>query len=132
MPDPIGLRHTNFVHCCPRVIGNGQRGLMISLRRLGDRVLKRIVSHAEISCDGGDMPSLEELGKLVEAEYLVPKINARIDEQRQVVENLATQGHDITSAKIVLDSLLMSLFLCVQERQRLRVADSNDEGSKAA
>ena len=56
------------------------------------------------------MPSLEKLGKLVQAEYLVPEINACIDEQRQVVENLATQGHDITSAKIVLDSLLMSFF----------------------
>ena len=78
------------------------------------------------------MPSLEKLSKLVQAEYLVPEINARIDEQRQVVENLATQGHDITSAKIVLDSLLMSLFLCVQERQRLRVADSKDAGVKAA
>jgi hypothetical protein len=78
------------------------------------------------------MPLLEKLSKLVEAEHLVPEISARIDEQRQVVENLATQGHDITSAKIVLDSLLMSLFLCVQERQRLRVADSKDEGAKAA
>jgi hypothetical protein len=78
------------------------------------------------------MPSLEELGKLVEAEYLVPKINARIDEQRQVVENLITQGHDITSAKIVLDSLLMSLFLCVQERQRLRAGGSKDADVKAA
>ena len=78
------------------------------------------------------MPSLEKLGKLVQAEYLVPEINACIDEQRQVVENLATQGHDITSAKIVLDSLLMSLFLCVQERQRLRAADSKDTGVKAA
>ena len=95
-------------------------------------MLKRIVSHAEIRCDGGDMASLEELGKLVEAEYLVPKINARIDEQRRVVENLTTQGHDITSAKIVLDSLLMSLFLCVQERQRLRARDSKDAGVKAA
>ena len=51
----------------------------------------------------------------------MPEINARIDEQRQIIENLAVNGHDITSAKIVLDSLLMSLFLCVQERQRLRV-----------
>ena len=80
----------------------------------------------------GDMPSLEKLGKLVQAEYLVPEINACIDEQRQVVENLATQGHDITSAKIVLDSLLMSLFLCVQERQRLQAGDSKDAGVKAA
>ena len=78
------------------------------------------------------MPSLEKLGKLVEAEYLVPEINARIDEQRQIVENLATQGHDITSEKIVLDSLLMSLFLCVQERQRLRAGDFKDAGVKAA
>ena len=78
------------------------------------------------------MPSLEKLSELVAAEYLVPEINARIDGQRQVVENLATQGHDITSAKIVLDSLLMSLFLCVQERQRLRARDSKDAGAKAA
>ena len=78
------------------------------------------------------MPSFEKLSKLVEAEYLVPEINARIDEQRQVVENLATQGHDITSAKIVLESLLVSLFLCVQERQRLRAGDSKEAGAKAA
>ena len=78
------------------------------------------------------MPSLEKLNKLLEAEYLVPEINARIDEQRQIVENLAAQGHDITSAKIVLDSLLVSLFLCVQERQRLRAGDSKDAGVKAA
>ena len=32
MSDPIGLRHTNFVHCCAPVIGNGQHGLMISLQ----------------------------------------------------------------------------------------------------
>jgi hypothetical protein len=78
------------------------------------------------------MPSFEKLSKLVEAEYLVPEINARIDEQRQVVESLATQGHDITSAKIVLESLLVSLFLCVQERQRLRAGDSKEAGAKAA
>ena len=78
------------------------------------------------------MPSLEKLSELIAAEYLEPEINARIDGQRQVVENLATQGHDITSAKIVLDSLLISLFLCVKERQRLRAGDSKDAGVKAA
>ena len=33
--------------------------------------------------------------------------------------NLADAGADIASAQIVLDSLLISIFLWVQERQRL-------------
>ena len=78
------------------------------------------------------MPSLDKLNKLAEAEYRVPEINARVDEQRQIIESLSVDGQDLTSAKIVLDSLLRSFFLCVQERQRLRVADSKDEGAKAA
>lgn len=78
------------------------------------------------------MPSLDKQSKLAEAEYRVPEINARIDEQRQLIESLSVDGHDLASAKIVLDSLLMTLFLCVQERQRLRLADSKDDGAKAA
>jgi hypothetical protein len=60
------------------------------------------------------------LVELAEAEYRVPEINARIDGQRQLIEELASGGHDITSATIVLDSLFISLFLCVQDRHRLR------------
>ena len=78
------------------------------------------------------MPSLDKLNKLAEAEYRVPEINARVDEQRRIIESLSVDGQDLTSAKIVLDSLLRSFFLCVQERQRLRVADFKDEGAKAA
>ena len=58
--------------------------------------------------------------ELLEAEFRVPEMNLRIDAQRQLIESLALDGHDITSAKIVLDSLLTSLFLCVRERERLR------------
>lgn len=58
--------------------------------------------------------------ELAEAEYRVPEINARIDAQRQLIEELAIGGHDITSANIVLDSLFISLFLCVEDRHRLR------------
>ena len=76
------------------------------------------------------MPSLEKLSKLVEAEYLVPEINARIDEQRQVVENLATQGHDIASAKIVLDSLLMSFFCVSRSGSGSERRNSKDKAPK--
>ena len=60
------------------------------------------------------------LAELAEAELRVPDINARIDGQRQLIEELAIGGYDITSANIVLDSLFISLFLCVQDRHRLR------------
>ena len=66
------------------------------------------------------MDTLDALAELAEAEYRVPEINARIDAQRRLIEALAFEGHDITSAQLVLDSLLMSLFLCIEERQRLR------------
>ena len=49
----------------------------------------------------------------------VPELHARIDRQRQVIEQLTVEGHDITSAQIILDSLLLlSLFLHVEERHR--------------
>jgi hypothetical protein len=67
------------------------------------------------------MDTLDALAELAEAEYRVPEINAQIDAQRRLIEALAFEGHDITSAQLVLDSLLMSLFLCIEERQRLRL-----------
>ena len=66
------------------------------------------------------MDALGTLAELAEAEYRVLEINARIDAQRQLIEALAFEGHDITSVQLVLDSLLNSLFLCIEERQRLR------------
>ena len=58
--------------------------------------------------------------ELAEAERRVPEINALIDGQRELIEKLANNGFDITSAKIIFDSLLVSLSLCVQDRARLR------------
>jgi hypothetical protein len=79
------------------------------------------------------MQSLDLLSELAEAEYRVPEINARIDQQRELTENLADEGQDVTSAKIVLDSLLISLFLCVEHRQRLRsILNATSAGPKAA
>jgi hypothetical protein len=58
--------------------------------------------------------------ELAEAERLVPEINALIDHQRELIEKLAEHRFDITSAKIIFDSLLVSLSLYVQDRHRLR------------
>ena len=58
---------------------------------------------------------------LAEAERRVPEINALIDRQRELIEELDGYGGDPTSAKIVLDSLLVSLSLYVQDRHRLRM-----------
>jgi hypothetical protein len=58
---------------------------------------------------------------LAEAERRVPEVNALIDRQRQLIEELEQHGVDLTSAKIVLDSLLLSLSLSVQDRHRLRI-----------
>jgi hypothetical protein len=61
----------------------------------------------------------------------VPELHARIDRQRQIIEELAIEGHDITSAQIILDSLLVSLFLHVQERHRLRATLNRHQHSLA-
>jgi hypothetical protein len=60
------------------------------------------------------------VSELAEAERGVPEINALIERQRQLIEELERDGHDLTSAMIVFDSLLVSLSLCVQDRHRLR------------
>ena len=58
--------------------------------------------------------------ELAEVEGRVPEINALIDRQRELIEELEQHGIDLTSAKIVLDSLLVSLSLSVKDRHRLR------------
>jgi hypothetical protein len=58
--------------------------------------------------------------ELEDAERRVSEMNACIDRQRQHLEELAAEGHDITSAQIILDSLLISLYLSVESRHRLR------------
>ena len=57
--------------------------------------------------------------KLAEADGQVRELNGCVDRQCQLITNLADAGLDIASAQIVLDSLLISVFLWVQERQRL-------------
>jgi hypothetical protein len=58
--------------------------------------------------------------ELLEAERRVAEVNALIKRQRQLIEKLGYEGRDITSAQIVFDSLLVSLFLHVQDRHRFR------------
>jgi hypothetical protein len=60
------------------------------------------------------------MSELLEAERRVAEWNAIIEHQRQPIEELAFEGRDIASAQIVFDSLLVSLSLHVQNRQRLR------------
>ena len=60
------------------------------------------------------------MSELLEAERRVAECNAVIECQRQLINELSYDGHDIASAQIVFDSLLVSLSLHVQDRQRLR------------
>jgi hypothetical protein len=50
----------------------------------------------------------------------VLEINEQIERQRRLIEELAFQGHDVASAQVVFESLLISLSLAVQDRHRLR------------
>ena len=78
----------------------------------------------------GELQSHAILTELAVAERRVPEINAHVDRQRQLIERLAREGNDITSAEIMLDSLLLSLFLAAEERHRLRAMlnAKSDEG----
>ena len=58
--------------------------------------------------------------ELHEAERRVAENNGLIDRQRRLIEDLAYEGHDITSAQIIFDSLCVSLSLHLQDRHRLR------------
>jgi hypothetical protein len=58
--------------------------------------------------------------ELAEAEGQVPEIGALIECQRQIIEESEQRGYDATSAGIVLESLLVSLSLYVQARDRLQ------------
>jgi hypothetical protein len=58
--------------------------------------------------------------EFLEAERRVAECNARIERQRQVIEELRSEGRDITSAKAVFDSLYLSLSIHVRDRHQLR------------
>ena len=57
--------------------------------------------------------------QLVHVEWGVRIINELIDRQRKLIEKLRESRSDLTSAKIVLDSLIVTLTLHLQERDRL-------------
>lgn len=58
--------------------------------------------------------------ELAKSERQVALANTLVDLQRELVEYLEHAGGDIVSAKIVFDSLLLSLALSVNHRHRLR------------
>ena len=62
---------------------------------------------------------LDRMIEVLDAERRVAECNALIEHQRQLIEQLGNEGRDITSAQIVFDSLLLSLYLHLQDRQRL-------------
>jgi hypothetical protein len=59
--------------------------------------------------------------ELKEVEHRIAESNLRIERQRQLIEKLAFEGRDISSAKIVYDSLCVTLSLHLQHRCRLHV-----------
>jgi len=68
--------------------------------------------------------------ELLEAEWRVAETNERIECQRLLIEQLGYEGYGTTSARIVFDSLLVSLALYLQERHRVR-AVLNSKGAEA-
>jgi hypothetical protein len=71
--------------------------------------------------------------ELADIERRVLEINARIDVQRQIIEESEQRGYDVTSSKIVLESLLVSLSLSERACQRLRsMLNANSAEVRAA
>ena len=60
------------------------------------------------------------VAQLVHVEWVVREINELIVRQRKLIEKLQGSRSDLTSAKIVLDSLVVSLTLHLHERDQLR------------
>jgi len=58
--------------------------------------------------------------ELAKTERRVALTNMCVELQRELIEHLSQAGDDIGSAKIIFDSLLVSLGLLVAHRQRLR------------
>ena len=70
--------------------------------------------------------------EVLEAEWRVAECNALIEHQRQLIEQLGNEGRDVTSAQIVFDSLLESLYLHLQDRQRLSALNGKDRGQRGS
>jgi hypothetical protein len=58
--------------------------------------------------------------ELLATEQSVAESNALVERQRRLIEELGFKGHDFSSEQIIFDSLLVSLSLHLQERDRLR------------
>ena len=74
---------------------------------------------------------IDRVIEVLEAERRVAECNALIEHQRQLIEQLGNEGRDITSAQIVFDSLLLSLYLHLQDRQRLSALNGKTEVREA-
>jgi len=61
------------------------------------------------------------MNELKEVEHHIAESNSRIEGQRQLIEQLAFEGRDTSSAQIVFDSLCVTLSLHLQRRCRLHV-----------
>ena len=59
------------------------------------------------------------VAQLVHVEWGVREISELIDRQRKLIEKLQESRSDLTSANIVLDSLLVTLTLHLQKRDQL-------------
>jgi len=59
------------------------------------------------------------VAQLVHVEWGVREIDELIDRQRKLIEKLQESRSDLTSAKIVLDSLMVTLTLHLQKRDQL-------------
>jgi hypothetical protein len=75
----------------------------------------------------GPSTVFERMIEVLELEQRVAECNALIEHQRQLIEQLGNEGRDITSAQIVFDSLLVSLYLHLQDRQRLSALNGKAE-----
>ena len=60
------------------------------------------------------------VAQLVHVESVVRELNELVDRQRKLIEKLQESRSDFTSAKIVLDSLIVTLTLHLQKRDQLR------------
>lgn len=54
------------------------------------------------------------------AERRLEEFGALVEHQRRLIEPLERSGSDIISAMIILESLLVSFFLCLNDRHRAR------------
>jgi hypothetical protein len=57
--------------------------------------------------------------ELMKVEQCIAETNSRIECQRRLIETLGYEGHDVSSAQIVFDSLCITLSLHLQHRYRL-------------